>query len=102
MVDKTRRVLRGRRGYRRIEPAADKWNVPASCCRMLFRVLGFIPIDDNVPGGPAGGDDVRFSILVQVSDFQVFTGHVAVVDDRMPLPGVAPLVEGDVEPDADI
>src|SRR3954469_2903290 len=50
---------------------------PKWLARVLLR---FVPVDFDVFGGAAGGDQVGFAVVVEVGDREVFAGHAFVVD----------------------
>ena len=52
-----------------------------------FRWAGLVPIDDDVFGRAAGGDDVGATVAIEVGDFQVLAGHLVVVDHSGEFPG---------------
>lgn len=39
-----------------------------------------VPVDHHIPGGSATGDDVEFSVLVEVGNLEVLTGHLVVIE----------------------
>src|SRR5687768_8562689 len=53
------------------------WNDALVEAGLLFR---FVPVDFDVFGGAAGGDQVGFIVAVQVAGGDVFAGHGFVVD----------------------
>src|SRR5690242_6021401 len=57
--------------------AARSARTPEPCG--IRRLLGFVPVDFDVLGGAAGGDQVGFAVVVEVGDGEVFAGHAFVV-----------------------
>ena len=40
-----------------------------------------VPVDDHIPGSPPTGNDIQFSILVEISNLEVLTGHLVVIEE---------------------
>src|SRR2546421_1342873 len=56
---------------------------------------GLVPVDLDVMGGAAGGDDVEFFVAIKIGEAEVFAGHVFVIDDRLAPALVRERSEGD-------
>lgn len=57
-----------------------------------------VPVDHHIPGGSATGDDVEFSVLVEVGDLEVLASHLVVINEvGAPLAALAPGIEFDAD-----
>src|SRR5947209_16596895 len=71
-------------------------------CRLL-RGCALVPVDLDVPGGAADGDDVDLAIGVEVGAGEILGRHAAVVDDVLfPLCGGGVGCAEDVDAAADL
>ena len=67
--------------------------------RLVLFLDAFIPVNADVAGLSADGDDVRAAVAVEIGDGQRFHGHAAVFDN-VPGPARAFVVERLVDADA--